>query len=66
MMVWINSPKDTGEQAVTFQKEIQWKKEPVKVEAKATAIGTYNLLINGQKIGKQVLAPGWTSYQYRV
>ncbi len=65
-MVWINSPKDTGEQAVTFQKEIKWEKEPIKVEAKATAIGTYNLLVNGKKVGKNVLAPGWTSYEYRV
>ena len=65
-MIWIHSPKDTGDQAVSFQKEIRWKKQPVKVEAKATAIGVYNLVINGRKIGKQVLTPGWTSYRHRV
>ncbi|MBR6794193.1 MAG: family 78 glycoside hydrolase catalytic domain [Clostridia bacterium] len=65
-MNWIHSPKDTGEQAVIFQKEIRWKKRPVKVVAQVTAIGIYNLMINGQKVGKQVLTPGWTSYRHRV
>ncbi len=65
-MLWIHSPKDIGDQAVSFQKEIRWKKEPVRVEVKATAIGVYNLVINGRKVGKQVLTPGWTSYRHRV
>ncbi len=65
-MIWIKAPKDTGEQAVYFKKEIQWSKAPVKVEAKVTALGCYNLLIGGKKIGEQVLTPGFTAYQHRV
>lgn len=65
-MNWIKSPKDTGEQAVYFQKELTWSRKPIRVEAKVTAMGIYNLLVNGKKIGKQVLTPGWTSYINRV
>lgn len=65
-MIWINSPINTEAQAVTFQKQIQWSQTPVQVEAKVTAMGVYNLLVNGKKVGKQVLTPGWTSYQSRV
>ncbi len=65
-MKWINAPKNTNEQAVYFKKNITWSKEPAKVEAVVTAMGVYNLLVGGKKIGKQVLAPGWTSYNSRV
>ncbi|MBQ7034646.1 MAG: family 78 glycoside hydrolase catalytic domain, partial [Clostridia bacterium] len=65
-MNFIQSPVDTGEAAVLFQKEIRWAQTPQRVEAKATAIGVYNLLINGQKVGEQVLTPGWTSYTHRL
>lgn len=65
-MNFIQSPIDTGVAAVSFQKKIAWKKEPIKVEITATAIGVYNLLINGKKVGDAVLTPGWTSYKNRV
>ncbi|MBQ8893830.1 MAG: family 78 glycoside hydrolase catalytic domain [Clostridia bacterium] len=65
-MIWINSPQDTGEQAVYFKKNITWSRTPAKVEATVTAMGVYNLLVNGQKVGKQVLTPGWTSYRTRI
>ncbi len=31
-----------------------------------TALGVYEAVINGQVVGDQVLAPGWTSYRYRL
>ncbi len=31
-----------------------------------TALGTYELHLNGQKVGKDVLAPGWTQFTKRV
>lgn len=65
-MIWIHSPVDTKEQAVYFKKNITWSKTPVKVEATVTAMGVYNLLVDGQKVGKQVLTPGWTSYRTRI
>jgi len=32
----------------------------------ATALGSYRLWIDGQPIGDQILAPGWTDYRERV
>ena len=32
----------------------------------ATALGVYELHINGQRVGDQLLAPGWTDYNKRV
>lgn len=32
----------------------------------ATAHGTFDVLINGQKAGDHILAPGWTPYQHRL
>jgi alpha-L-rhamnosidase len=32
----------------------------------ATALGAYEMSLNGQRVGDQVLAPGWTDYRQRV
>ena len=32
----------------------------------STALGTYQLYLNGQRVGNDVLAPGWTDYRKRV
>ena len=32
----------------------------------ATALGVYQITINGQRIGDHVLAPGWQSYNHRL
>lgn len=32
----------------------------------ATALGLYELYLNGQRIGDEVMAPGWTDYHQRV
>jgi alpha-L-rhamnosidase len=32
----------------------------------STALGTYHLFLNGQRVGSDVLAPGWTDYRKRV
>lgn len=65
-MNWIKATKDTGDSAVYFQTELQWSREPFKVEACVTSMGNYNLLVGGKKIGNQVLTPGWTSFHHRV
>lgn len=38
--------------------------QPVRVYA--TALGVYQLYLNGQRIGDHVLAPGWQSYAHRL
>ena len=32
----------------------------------ATALGVYEMLINGRRVGEDVLAPGWTDYHTRL
>ncbi|MFZ2023283.1 MAG: family 78 glycoside hydrolase catalytic domain [Terracidiphilus sp.] len=32
----------------------------------ATALGDYEMFLNGKRVGNQVLAPGWTDYRERV
>ncbi len=49
-----------------FIKNIILDKKVIRAIAKASAIGAYNLYINGQKVGNAVLAPGFTSYPSRV
>ena len=41
--------------------------EPIR-QAKLliTSLGVYEAYLNGERIGKNVLAPGWTSYSHRV
>ena len=32
----------------------------------STSLGTYQLYLNGQRVGNDILAPGWTDYRKRV
>ena len=62
---WIVSPVKQGESAVKFIKKFD-AKNVVKAFVKISGLGIYQAHINGQKIGRQVLSPGWTSYKHRV
>ena len=37
-----------------------------RATASVTALGTYELRLNGTKVGEDVLAPGWTDFRKRV
>ncbi len=42
-------------------------KSPVKsARLYATALGAYEMFLNGKRVGDQVLAPGWTDYREHV
>ena len=63
---WIRPKNDMGDVAPIYRK--CWTKEK---EIKAaclyiTALGIYEVKINGEKISDYVLAPGWTAYQKRL
>ena len=64
--IWIASPVDTGVAACTFEKKFNLTKSVKKATLCATAMGTYVPRFNGQRLGKGVLAPGWTCYKERV
>ncbi len=63
---WITPSCDPGSAAVTFRRDIKIEKKIEKAELLASAMGVYALFINGSRVGKGVLAPGWTSYKTRV
>ena len=62
---WISTPIDTGSAAVTFKKQFS-ATDVCRAVIKISGLGIYEARINGKKIGRQVLTPGWTSYDYRV
>lgn len=49
-----------------LRKEFQLQQEVKSARAFVTCLGLYELQINGQKVGDQVLTPGWTSYNKRL
>ena len=63
---WITAPADLGMAACTFTRELAINKKIKKATAYASAMGVYTFILNGNKVGKGVLAPGWTSYKKRV
>ena len=49
-----------------LRKEFPLKKPVRRARMYATARGVYELYINGNRVGNDVLAPGWTDYERRV
>lgn len=49
-----------------LRKEIQLEGPVKSARLYATALGIYDFLINGERIGEDFLNPGWTNYHKRV
>jgi alpha-L-rhamnosidase len=49
-----------------FTKEFNVEKEIKKVRIYATALGVYEIKLNGEKVGDTYFAPGWTNYHKRL
>lgn len=58
--------KDRSPVPMTFYKHLKLKEKPENVMLYATAFGNYICRINGSRIGRDVLAPGYTSYSHRL
>ena len=52
--------------AVYLRREFQLKEVPKQAPIAITALGSYALWVNGQRVGKDELTPGWTDYTFRV
>ncbi|MEZ2336239.1 family 78 glycoside hydrolase catalytic domain [Mucilaginibacter sp. RCC_168] len=52
--------------AAMLRKQFSVTKKIISARAYATAHGLYELYLNGQKVGDQVLTPGWTEYKKRL
>ena len=49
-----------------LRKEFTLEKPVASARLYVTALGSYQFHINGQQVGKQILAPGWTDYEKRI
>ncbi|HLF36244.1 MAG TPA: glycoside hydrolase family 78 protein [Cyclobacteriaceae bacterium] len=59
---------ETGKppRSVMFRKEFTAGNEVKKARIYITGLGTYLLYVNGNKVGDDLLAPGWTDYRKKV
>ncbi len=63
---WIKSPVNCDGAALTFSKTFELSKPLLSLCVKISSVGIYKAVFNGEKLGKQVLAPGYTSYKKRI
>lgn len=63
---WICPKQDLGDPAVVFSVSFDSSKTVCEAHLLITALGVYEAALNGQRIGKFVMAPGWTSYPSRL
>lgn len=54
------------EPASLLRRKFQIAKTVKSARIYATALGAYELYLNGERVGKDVLAPGWTDYRKRI
>ncbi len=68
--VWISSPVSGGPRTVPpapyFRKPFTLPSKPRSASLHVTALGLYEIEINGRRVGDHRLAPGWTDYRRRV
>lgn len=62
---WITGSGE-GEALPLFQKTLRLKSLPRHAVLEATALGVYDVTINGQRVGMHELKPGWTDYRKEV
>ncbi len=66
---WISDPsyrfteKKVSPIPMVFRKKLDTAKKVQKAVIYATALGIYNLYLNGERIGNRYFAPGFTSYK---
>ncbi|RDL39161.1 Uncharacterized protein BP5553_03501 [Venustampulla echinocandica] len=59
--------EDTTLRPVRFRKAFSLPQtDVVKARLYITALGLYEVYLNGTRVGDHVLAPGWTSYSHRL
>jgi alpha-L-rhamnosidase len=61
-----DGPSDTIPPSPYLRRELTIDGEIAAARLYVTALGVYEVEINGQPVGDHVLAPGWTSYDHRL
>ena len=62
---WIAPEKEMGDICPEFYKVFACGAGLRKATLSITAMGTYEVMLNGKRVSDYVLAPGWTSYKTR-
>ena len=60
----IDVPREEG--LLTFCRRFSLAKAAKRATLRATALGIFDVYINGERIGDEELKPGWTDYRVRV
>ncbi len=63
---WITVSRDTGDVCPVFRKCFKTGKQIENAQLQVTVLGVYEACVNGRRVGEDVLAPGWTSYDHRL
>ncbi|MBQ6018843.1 MAG: family 78 glycoside hydrolase catalytic domain [Clostridia bacterium] len=63
---WIKSKRNNKYCATEFLKDFETQKKIAKAELSVTSHGVFVAELNGKRVGSDVLAPGWTSYETRL
>lgn len=63
---WITASKLHKDAVPAFQRTFSLNRRVSKAALYITALGVYEAFINEKRVGKFVLAPGWTSYAHRL
>ena len=63
---WIRPANEPGDPAAVFGTSFVSEKAVSQATLTITAMGVYEAKINDRRVGKFVLAPGWTSYHKRL
>lgn len=63
---WIQPTINLQDISPMFKKTWKTEKSVEKAEIYITALGVYEAVLNGKRVGQYVLAPGWTAYQKRL
>ena len=68
---WITMPNEkeydgSSRPAHYYRNEFSIPKKISSARVYVTALGVYELFLNGEKVGDELFAPGWTSYNKRL
>ncbi|MGI6315960.1 MAG: family 78 glycoside hydrolase catalytic domain [Christensenellales bacterium] len=60
------TPNKQSPLPMAFQRSFRAEKSPRRAWLECTALGVYELTLNGEKVGKDYFAPGFTSYAHHI
>ena len=63
---WIKPASDMGDVVPLFTRRFHLGKKVASAVLYITCTGVYEACLNGSRVGRFLLAPGWTSYEKRL